>query len=338
MTKRILAYSILHIAKELLAVEFPNQSAYDKYMKNHPGANKSKHTVKKDRKEETPEEVEERLKKKMGPDYKPQEKRLEDAKPQHGPAKVKPDFSRKTLTADKPKFVKALKVYEDSVGELEKMAEKGDQATKEWDNLEANRVEALQKSFPSKGRDSLSEADRKKYDEIDTPFKAKQKAQKDILDDLDKKSKTIASKMSEAAKDSEVELRGMKQKVDFTLTNRNFKSQVEGLKRDSATADLTPVGLDLRNRMTQGKKVSPTELKKGDYVFGSTSEYNSSKTVFRVENVTPTGRVKVKDIGRMEDRNVQFSGKKFPRDARLIDVDLAGEVEAFINESRSRIK
>jgi hypothetical protein len=67
----------------LTAMEFPTQEALDKYLKDHPDADKSKHkVVKNDESErkirETPDEVEKRLKKQMGDKYKPQEQRVKE--------------------------------------------------------------------------------------------------------------------------------------------------------------------------------------------------------------------------------------------------------------------
>ena len=101
-------------SEELTAMEFPTQDAMDKYLKEHPDADKSKHKVKKTKSlseqhpfnpkdpknptdeeidkhnrelaeavrnkkiKETPDEVEERLKKQMGDKYKPQEQRVKE--------------------------------------------------------------------------------------------------------------------------------------------------------------------------------------------------------------------------------------------------------------------
>lgn len=86
-----IASRLLFMAKEVLGMDFPTQDAMDKYMKDHPDADRSNHKVVKDPKDETSDEVEERLKKKMGPSYKTQEQRLEDAKPKHGPAQSPSD-------------------------------------------------------------------------------------------------------------------------------------------------------------------------------------------------------------------------------------------------------
>ena len=42
-----IASELLMIAKELTAMEFPTQDALDKYLKDHPDANRSNHKVKK---------------------------------------------------------------------------------------------------------------------------------------------------------------------------------------------------------------------------------------------------------------------------------------------------
>lgn len=91
MDNRKIASRLLFMAKEVLGMDFPTQDAMDKYMKDHPDADRSNHKVVKDPKDETSDEVEERLKKKMGPSYKTQEQRLEDAKPKHGPAQSPSD-------------------------------------------------------------------------------------------------------------------------------------------------------------------------------------------------------------------------------------------------------
>jgi len=45
MNRIAVAREILAVAKELMAIEFPTQDAFDKYMKEHPDANKSNHKV-----------------------------------------------------------------------------------------------------------------------------------------------------------------------------------------------------------------------------------------------------------------------------------------------------
>lgn len=68
------------------AMRFPSQDALDKYLKEHPGADRSKHKVNESEDDirrkirETPDEVEERLKKQMGEKYKPQEQRIREEK------------------------------------------------------------------------------------------------------------------------------------------------------------------------------------------------------------------------------------------------------------------
>jgi hypothetical protein len=86
MDNRKLSKELLFVAKSLLGTDFPSQEALDKYLKDHPKANRSNHKVVKDPKDETPDEVEDRMKKEQGPAYRTQEQRLEDAKPKHGPA------------------------------------------------------------------------------------------------------------------------------------------------------------------------------------------------------------------------------------------------------------
>ena len=73
-------WSIRPAATAHIAMEFPSQEALDKYLKEHPDADRSNHRVVKDKKDETPDEVEERLKKKMGPAYKPQDQRIKEEK------------------------------------------------------------------------------------------------------------------------------------------------------------------------------------------------------------------------------------------------------------------
>ena len=45
MNKALVAKELLAIARELVAMEFPTEEAMDKYLKDHPGADKSNHKV-----------------------------------------------------------------------------------------------------------------------------------------------------------------------------------------------------------------------------------------------------------------------------------------------------
>jgi hypothetical protein len=56
MTKRLVAKELLKMAKELLAIDFPNKDALDKYLKDHPDADRSNHKVVETKKEESKKE------------------------------------------------------------------------------------------------------------------------------------------------------------------------------------------------------------------------------------------------------------------------------------------
>jgi hypothetical protein len=45
MNREAVANELLRIAEELVAMDFPTQDAYDKYMQDHPDADKSKHSI-----------------------------------------------------------------------------------------------------------------------------------------------------------------------------------------------------------------------------------------------------------------------------------------------------
>jgi hypothetical protein len=86
MDRKMIASELLAVAKELMATDFPTQDAMDKYLKDHPDADRSNHRVVEDKKDverkirETPDQVEERLKKQMGDKYKTQEERTREQK------------------------------------------------------------------------------------------------------------------------------------------------------------------------------------------------------------------------------------------------------------------
>lgn len=46
MDRKMIAGELLKMAKELVGMEFPTQEALDKYLKDHPDANRSNHKVK----------------------------------------------------------------------------------------------------------------------------------------------------------------------------------------------------------------------------------------------------------------------------------------------------
>ena len=52
MDRDLVASELMAVAKELQAFEFPTQDALDRYLKDHPAADKSKHKVKETKKEE----------------------------------------------------------------------------------------------------------------------------------------------------------------------------------------------------------------------------------------------------------------------------------------------
>lgn len=51
MNREAVANELLRIAEDLVAMDFPTQDAMDKYLKDHPDADKSKHHVKETKKE-----------------------------------------------------------------------------------------------------------------------------------------------------------------------------------------------------------------------------------------------------------------------------------------------
>lgn len=58
MSKNIkIAKQLLFLARELVGYDFPSQESFDKYMKEHPDADRSNHTVKKPRETADEDEV-----------------------------------------------------------------------------------------------------------------------------------------------------------------------------------------------------------------------------------------------------------------------------------------
>lgn len=58
MNEIAVARELLRVAKSLMAMDFPTQDAMDKYLKEHPDADKSNHKVVETKKEEAPEKEE----------------------------------------------------------------------------------------------------------------------------------------------------------------------------------------------------------------------------------------------------------------------------------------
>ena len=53
MNKKLVAKELLMVARDLLAIDFPTDDAMSKYLKEHPGADKSRHRVVKTQEEKT---------------------------------------------------------------------------------------------------------------------------------------------------------------------------------------------------------------------------------------------------------------------------------------------
>ena len=58
MNRTLVAKELLAIARELVAIDFPTQDAMDKYLKEHPDADKSNHKVVKTKKTNKPKSQE----------------------------------------------------------------------------------------------------------------------------------------------------------------------------------------------------------------------------------------------------------------------------------------
>ena len=71
MDRKMRAKELLGMAKELLAIEFPTQDALDKYLKDHPDANRSNHKVKETKKEGPKKELKEKLERSFSPSNHP---------------------------------------------------------------------------------------------------------------------------------------------------------------------------------------------------------------------------------------------------------------------------
>ncbi len=106
MNKEMVAVELVTAASDIMAMDFPTQDIMDKYLKKHPAADKSKHKVVESPNEiqkkidETPDQVEERLKKQQGDKYKTQEQRTKEEKEKGD--KKNPEAPAKAEPAEKP--------------------------------------------------------------------------------------------------------------------------------------------------------------------------------------------------------------------------------------------
>ena len=77
MDRLFVAAELLKVAKDLTAFEFPTDEALKKYLKDHPAANRSNHTVKKTEKDSQPAKpinIHKHFPEKYGDKAKPQQK------------------------------------------------------------------------------------------------------------------------------------------------------------------------------------------------------------------------------------------------------------------------
>ena len=71
MDNKKIASQLLFMAREVLGMDFPTQDAFDKYMKDHPDANRSNHKVVKTKRspaKKSPDKSREKLEREIGDD------------------------------------------------------------------------------------------------------------------------------------------------------------------------------------------------------------------------------------------------------------------------------
>lgn len=123
MDRKMIARELLGMAKELMAIEFPTQEALDKYLKDHPDADRSNHRVVKEEKKDTPAKKEDSVGQGKYTDKSKEEQReLEKKVKKHN--QVKYNFANALRHSgnyvSKTRVETSLKKYHDAVREWEK--------------------------------------------------------------------------------------------------------------------------------------------------------------------------------------------------------------------------
>lgn len=158
MNKALVAKELLAIARDLIAIDFPTQDAYDKYMKEHPDADKSNHKVvkeKEEQKQEAPKKhkdmtsiVRDLSKKKnvleIANEWGYQEHGVNAVRGLHD--RLKSDMEKEEDTKDsimqkygEPKGSANFKERQEAIGKLNKAIEEGQKGAKK-DAAEFNRA------------------------------------------------------------------------------------------------------------------------------------------------------------------------------------------------------
>ena len=308
-----IAREISRIAREMLSIDFSTKNEYDQYLKDHPAADRKNHRVVENKKQPV----------------KTEKKDVET--PAKAPAKTKHDFSREAILKDKPKFEKALKFFGESIQKLEGIIELADKTHDDYEKAWDEERE-LFGEYSRHGKE-WSKDELKEYEDAKAENQKKQRSQEETLKDLNAKSGEISKQMVMSAESSEVPVYGMKKKIDIGINQANIKGQLDEMRESHRMADLFVVGQQIRARLEKGKIIHKDHVKAGDYVFGVDSKYGSHKSVFKVDKVTPSGHVKVTNIGALSSQN-----SSFPQNAILVEEDVKDEMLAYIEEGKKRQK
>jgi hypothetical protein len=159
MNRVAVAKELVAIARELQAIEFPTQDAYDKYMKEHPDADKSLHEVveKKKHHRTTPGTLEE-----VRGEKERRDKKREELNKKHPDAEDVDDDTAQDLMTLQVHSSTAL--YEGDNGRMDK-------AKKLVNSLRAKGFGSLAKEVASRAWKDQAKFKNNKGNESDNPWK-----------------------------------------------------------------------------------------------------------------------------------------------------------------------
>ena len=156
MDRTAVAKELLVLAKDLVGMEFPTQDALDKYLKEHPDADRSNHSVKK-RHRTTPGTLEE-----VRGEREHWNKQREELHKKHPAAKdVDDDAARELMTLQTHS---ATALHEGDEGRT-------DRAKKLVDSLKAKGLGSLAKEVASRAWEDQAKFKNNKGDESKNPWK-----------------------------------------------------------------------------------------------------------------------------------------------------------------------
>ena len=296
MDNKKIASQLLFMARELIGMDFPTQDAFDKYMKEHPDANRSNHRVVK-----TPDAV--------------SVKKEEPVK--------KYDFSPESYFKSNPKHKDAVDSAKEELKKFKETWQKQEDFEKERDSIVADLRAEMDKAKKDRGLklDQYKDLPQDVQDDFEAKWeKVNKKYFQKGETEFDTKVKEHRKNLDKIFEDAGVE--GINSKYS-KLTPDEYEEKMGSIHKNH---HLKRIGEAIKN----SQKINKTDaVKSGDFVAIS----RNGTLIIKVDKVTPSGQINSTNV--FDGTSRRYSKKQWEalfdnKDLTTVSKDLADEAAEYV--------